>query len=314
MRRFASTLALAALVLACDSESDLPGGGPRALVADRPSFDGEVAQRLIRTQVDFGPRVPGWEGHSRQLEWMTGLLEGLADTLELQPFEFVTSQGDTLFLTNLLARFNREAEERILLLAHWDTRPWSDAAADPDEREIPVPGANDGGSGTAILLQLAALMSLNPPPWGVDLLFVDGEDYGPGTQDMFMGSRHFADALPAEPPWAYGVLLDLVGDADPSFPVEGYSAERARPVVNLVWRIADDLGYGSFFPTRVGPYAQDDHLFLNDAGLPTIDIIDFQYGPGNQFWHTPRDTPENTSARTLGMVGEVMAELVYRGG
>ena len=295
-------------------EVELALQAPRALITDRPAFDGDVAFRLLTTQVAFGPRVPGWEGHQAQLAWMTGLLGDLADSLELQPFEFVTSTGDTLPITNLLARFNLAASRRILLLTHWDTRPWSDQADDPAERDFPVPGANDGASGTAILLQLAALMALDPPPMGVDLLFVDGEDYGPGTEDMFMGSRHFAQGLALENPWEYGVLLDLVGDADPLFPVEAYSAQNAREVVERVWQVAHDLGHGEFFPTRVGGGVTDDHIYLTAAGLPTADVIDFDYGPQNSLWHTPRDVPENTSAETLEMVGEVVTELVYRGG
>jgi Zn-dependent M28 family amino/carboxypeptidase len=245
---------------------------------------------------------------------MLGLLEEQADSVELQTLKHITAGGDTLPLTNVLARFNLEATQRILLLTHWDTRPWSDMSPDPAERDTPVPGANDGGSGTAVLLHLAELMAQDPPPGGVDLLFVDGEDYGPGTEDMFIGSQHFADRLPAELPWRYGVLLDMVGDQDPLFPVEAYSAEYAPQVAQRVWRVAQELGFSRYFPTRVGPRVVDDHLALNRAGLPTVDIIDFEYGPGNRLWHTPRDTPENTSSETLRMVGEVVTELVYRGG
>jgi glutaminyl-peptide cyclotransferase len=306
---------LLSALAACGSEPPGTGAGAEGrLYPERPAFDGNVAFGLLEAQVQFGPRVPGWEGHARQLEWMVSLLGELADTVELQSLEFVTSRGDTLSLTNVLARFRAEAEHRILILAHWDTRPWSDQSEDPAERDIPVPGANDGASGTAVLLHLAQLMAEDEPPGGVDLLFVDGEDYGPGTEDMFVGSKHFARLLPPDLPWVYGILLDMVGDRDPLFPVEAYSAEYAPQVVQRVWRVAQDLGYGRFFPTRVGPRIMDDHLFLNEAGLPTVDLIDFEFGPGNRLWHTPRDVPVNTSPETLRMVGEVVTELVYRGG
>jgi Zn-dependent M28 family amino/carboxypeptidase len=245
---------------------------------------------------------------------MDSLLAALADTVERQSFSHRTSGDETLELTNLLACFRPEADHRILLLTHWDTRPWSDQSPDPGERETPVPGANDGASGTAVLLHLAELMAAAPPPTGVDLLFVDGEDYGPGTGDMFLGSRHFAATIAAPIPWAYAVLLDMVGDLDPSFLVEAYSVEYAPRVVQRVWGLASELGYGPWFPTRVGSRVSDDHLPLNEAGIPTVDVIDFEYGPGNSLWHTPRDVPTNTSSRTLSMVGEVMAELIYRGG
>jgi Zn-dependent M28 family amino/carboxypeptidase len=249
---------------------------------------------------------------------MEGLLREWADTVQLLPFQYLTSGGENLQLTNILARFRPEADHRILFLTHWDTRPWSDRAQDPELREIPVPGANDGASGTAVLLHLASLLSESPPPSGIDFLFIDGEDYGPGVEDMFMGSRHFVQTMREHGSWTYGVLLDMVGDRDPSFPVEAYSAEFATGVVQRVWRIADDLGYGDVFPNRVGPRVSDDHVYFNQAGLPTVDIIDFEYGPGDvdggRFWHTPDDDLENVSAETLGMVGEVVAELVYRGG
>jgi len=281
---------------------------------ERPSFDGAKAHQLIRDQVAFGPRIPGTEGHAAQLAWMTGTLTLLAGEVETQPVSYTTSRGVVLNLTNILARFRPDLQDRILLLTHWDTRPWSDQATEPADRAIPVPGANDGASGTAVLLHLAELMAQTPPPVGVDLLFVDGEDWGPGTRDMFIGSRHFAAGMPETPPWRYGILLDMVGDLDPRFPIEGHSAEYAPQLAQEVWRVAHDLGFGSYFPASVGSRVLDDHLPLNEAGLQTIDIIDFEYGPGNSLWHTPDDIPANTSPETLRMVGEVVAELVYRGG
>jgi len=314
MSRFFTLLCLPVALAGCDPDEGPKGMPPLVAPVDRPTFDGNAAHQLIREQVAFGPRVPGTEGHAAQLAWMENLLGLWADEVERQPVSFVTSRGEALALTNLLARFRPEAQDRILLLTHWDTRPWSDQALDPEDREIPVPGANDGGSGTAILLHLADLMSGNPPPVGVDLLFVDGEDYGPGTQDMFIGSRHFAATMPRPLPWSYALLLDMVGDLDPNFPMEGYSAEYAPSQTQRIWQVAEDLGYRPFFPPRVGSRILDDHLPLNKAGLPTVDLIDFEFGPGNRLWHTPQDIPENTSPETLRMVGEVVAELVFRGG
>lgn len=288
------------------------------LAVDRPAFDGGGAFDLVVQQVDFGPRVPGTPGHAAQLEWMVAHLDSLADSVWTQSFEHRHSEtGATLDLTNVVARFSPEAQRRVLLLAHWDTRPTSDMA-DPDERDVPVPGANDGASGTAILLQLARHLAQQPADLGVDLLLVDGEDFGPTTQDMFLGARHFAEVLSAgghpTPTPVYGVLLDMVGDADPRFPIEGYSAEYAPQVAQRIWGIAARLGYGATFPREVGGYVSDDHVPLNEAGLPTIDIIDFDYGPGNGYWHTPDDTPDQVRATTLGMVGEVLLELIYSGG
>ncbi|MBA2671231.1 MAG: M28 family peptidase [Gemmatimonadetes bacterium] len=280
----------------------------------RPAFDGAVAFTLLERQVAFGPRVPGTAGHAAQLRWMREWLLERADSVSDQSFTHRTLAGDTLRLTNLFASFRPEERRRVLLLAHWDTRPTSDAASDPGERSVPVPGTNDGASGTAVLLHLAELLRRDPPPIGVDILLVDGEDYGPTLRDMLLGATWFAANLPTGYDPTYAVLLDMVGDRDPRFPVEGYSAEMAPAVASRIWGIAASLGYGDIFPAEVGPHIVDDHLPLNRAGLPTVSIIDFEYGPGNSYWHTPRDVPANTSPRTLGIVGEVLAELIYRGG
>ncbi|MEX2048546.1 MAG: M28 family peptidase [Gemmatimonadota bacterium] len=291
-------------------------GAPEGPTPGRPTFDGASALELVRTQVAFGPRVPGTPGHAAQLAWMVEHLGALAPELTVDTFTHVTTGGDTLTLHNVLARFEPGATRRIVLLAHWDTRPRSDAATDSADRAVPVPGANDGASGTAVLLELAGLFAAVPPPLGVDVLLVDGEDYGPTLDDMLLGARRYASQLgtgdTSRP--IYGLLLDMVGDAEPSFPPEEYSMQHAEVVVRKVWRAAERLGYRAYFPSAVGQRIADDHVPLIEAGLPTANLIDFTYGPGNRYWHTPDDTPERLSAATLGMVGEVVAELVYSGG
>ena len=310
-------LPVLAVLLGCDEGGedagarDLPVGEARV---ERPAFDAQQAFSLLEQQVAFGPRVPGHPGHARQLEWMKQYLAARADTVVEQPFTHVTESGDTLRLTNLFARFRPDAQDRVLLVAHWDTRPTSDEAASRAERNLPVPGANDGASGTAVLLQLAEMFAKTPPPIGVDLLLVDGEDYGPTGDDMYLGAKHFAANLPAGYRPFYGVLLDMVGDRSPRFPMEGYSQEMAPEVVQRVWSLAREMGYGDVFVDSPGGYVDDDHVPLNRAGIRTIDIIDFEYGPGNRYWHTQQDVPENTSPESLRIVGEVVAELVYRGG
>jgi Zn-dependent M28 family amino/carboxypeptidase len=302
-------IAAAALPLA-----GCPGDGRATPRADRPSFPGDQAYELLRQQVAFGPRIPGQPGHEQQLAWMKEWLVARADTLIEQPFSQPTTRGETLQLTNLLARFNPEQRERVLLVTHWDTRPRADQSRNAADRDAPVPGANDGASGTAVLMIMAELFRQQPPPIGVDLLFVDGEDYGPDTVDMFFGARYFAANQPPGYPPLYGVLVDMVGDRDLRLPLEGYSQEHAPEVASRVWGVARDLGYGGVFVDSPGGYVTDDHVALNEGGIRTIDIIDFTYGPGNSYWHTLQDVPENTSAESLEIVGEVLAELIYRGG
>jgi Zn-dependent M28 family amino/carboxypeptidase len=224
---------------------------------------------------------------------MLETLSALADTVVADTFTHVTTGGEDLELVNVMAGFNPDAERRLLLLAHWDTRPQADQSRDEADRTQPVPGANDGGSGVAVLLELAHLFSTQAPRIGVDLLFVDGEDYGPSSEDMYLGARRFASRLvdgPGMP--VYAVLLDMVGDMDPSFPAEANSSEAAPQVVQRVWGVARDLGYGRYFPLEVGSRVTDDHIPLNQAGLPTIDVIDFEYGRGNALWHTLDDVPD----------------------
>jgi glutaminyl-peptide cyclotransferase len=313
-RALAAALLLLAGLAGCREGAGSPPLPTPEAHADRPSFDGAAAFALLERQVAFGPRVPGTPGHARQLDWMTRYLRERADTVEVQRFTHRTTRGERLELANVIARFAPDSGERLLLLAHWDTRPTADRERDPARRRLPVPGANDGASGVAVLLQLADMLARAPAPIGVDILLTDGEDYGPGPRDMLLGARHFAAHLPAGYAPRYGILLDMVGGRDPRFLVEEHSARLAPAVVRRVWGVARELGFADVFPLRIGPTVDDDHLPLNAAGIPTINVIDFEYGPGNRFWHTLDDVPENTSAETLRMVGEVIAEVVYRGG
>jgi glutaminyl-peptide cyclotransferase len=307
--------ALVCLVLAaCSGQGSgaaRPFGGIAVDTARVPAFDGDAAFELLARQVAFGPRVPGMPGHAAQLEWMTSFLRERADTVILQPFTHAT-QGRTLHMTNVLARFQPENPNRILLLAHWDTRPTADM--DMDRPEEPIDGANDGASGVAVLLHLADILARHRAPLGVDVLLVDGEDYGPGDADMYLGARHFARNQPAGYPPLYGILVDMVGDREPMFPVEGNSSRFAPEVVERVWSVAEQMGHAAHFPRRVGPWVTDDHIPLNQAGIRTINIIDFDYGPANSYWHTHRDVVENTGPLGLWLVGRVLAGVVYSGG
>jgi len=297
------------LLSSCVVESEPVGPTPGS-----PAFEGAVAMGHVQTQVGFGPRIPGTEGHEAQLSWMLKLMREHAAAVVVDTFTHVTTNGDTLGLTNLLGRFAPEHSRRIVILAHWDTRPISDQASDSAGQASPVPGANDGGSGTAVLLALAPLLAAEPPPVGVDILLVDGEDYGHRIEDMLLGSRRYATTVSEEDRPVYGLLLDMVGDAEPSFPVEQISAQFANPIVQKVWRAAERLGYRDYFPTSVGPPITDDHVPLIQNGIPTANVIDFTYGPNNSYWHTPEDTPDKVSAGTLGIVGQVVVELIYSGG
>lgn len=295
-------------------EGEGDGGPDRIPAAERaaPSFEADSAFALLERQVAFGPRVPGMAGHAAQLEWMTSYLRERADTVILQAFEHTGPEGEEMALTNVFARFRPDVRDRVLLVAHWDTRPTADYETDPELRARPIPGANDGASGVAVLLQLADVLSSHSPPIGVDLLLADGEDYA--TDHMYLGATWFAEHMPRGYEPLYGVVVDMVADRTPRYLQEAYSRQYAPEVVERVWRMAERLGYGAYFPRSPGMAIQDDHVPLNDAGIRTIDIIDFDYGPGNAYWHTQADDLSNVSPEGLGAVGTVLAELIYRGG
>ncbi|MGH7475478.1 MAG: M28 family peptidase [Longimicrobiales bacterium] len=306
---------LAALAAASCGTSNGSENGARTgrVSAPGPEFDAEAAFELLRRQVAFGPRVPGSAPHRAQLEWMVEYLRERADTVWVQAFTHRRPDGDTVPMANVVAGFRPDADARILLLAHWDTRPTADQDPDPARRDQPIDGANDGASGTAVLLQLADVLSRHSPPIGVDLLFTDGEDFG-AHDEMYLGASYFAANQPPGYPPLYGILIDMVGDRDPLFPIESSSVYYAPEVVDRVWTLAEDIGYGRYFPRREAGSVGDDHIPLNEAGIRTIDIIDFEYGPNHRYWHTHQDVIENTSPTGLKAVGQVLTALVFRGG
>jgi glutaminyl-peptide cyclotransferase len=275
-------------------------------------FDATSAFRYIETQVGFGPRIPGTEAHRRAAAWLDSLLRLRADTVIAQTWTHVTAAGDSLPLTNFVARFRPTAPKRLLFLAHWDSRPTADSPTSTDSTK-PVPGANDGGSGVAALLGVADVLKRAPPSIGVDLLFVDGEDYGDFTKtpkDVLIGSRYYAahPAPGAQP--LYAVLFDLVADKDLQIFEEGNSLVGAPEVVELVWNTAKDLGYGGTFVATPKHTLIDDHLELQKVGIRAIDVVDFDY----PWWHTKDDTIDKVSAASLQIVGDLAVALVRREG
>lgn len=299
MRKLLFLLPFVAVLAACREQAPPPR-----------EFDGAGAFRYLERQLAFGPRVPGTEPHRLMAEWLEAELRARADTLVVQRWRHVTTRGDSLPMVNFMARFNPGAEQRLLFLAHWDSRPRADAPTSRDST-VPVPGANDGGSGVALLLGVADVLKATPPKVGVDLLFVDGEDYGDFTAtptDVLIGSRHYAANQVAGPKPLYAVLFDLVADRELQIYQEGNSLVGAPEVVNLVWETARRVGHGGTFIDTPRHTLIDDHLELQKAGIRAIDVVDFDYPA----WHTPDDTIDKVSAASLQIVGDVAMALVRR--
>ncbi len=289
----------------------------------RTAFNGEQALAYARTQVEFGPRVPGTQGHRRTGDWIVAQMRARADTVVEQRWIHVTQRGDSLPMRNILARFRPAAPERILYIAHWDTRPTADSDRNLGARTQPIPGANDGASGVALLIALGDVLKQTPPAVGVDLLFVDGEDYGsfddPNNPDVLIGSRFFAEHLPA-PDYKplFGVVWDMIGDRDLDIYQEQFSMDVAPEIVQRVWQTAAELGYDEEFVSEVVSGITDDHVPLIKKGLRVIDVIDLNYGPpiengdrpGQTYHHTMQDTIDKISARSLQVFGDVATTLI----
>lgn len=239
--------------------------------------------------------------------YIVGKLEAYGANVSLQPFEAVLTTGDTLRLVNIIGNYNREAGRRILLGAHYDTRPRADRDPDPSNRHIPIPGANDGASGVAVLLECARLFEKARPPIGVDLVFFDGEDYGEegSSADYILGSAHFAGNLKGYVPSAV-IIVDMVGERGAEIKMEVYSATYSALLVDDLFTIAERLGVEAFNRTRGHPLI-DDHLPFIRAGIPAVVLIDFDY----PYWHTLEDTPDKCAPESLGAVGSVLIEYIW---
>jgi hypothetical protein len=285
------------------------------LAQTRPSFDEVSAFVHLKKQVSFGPRNPGSHGHHQCKKYLINELGKHSNLVQEESFIHYDSFREiSITMYNIIARFSENIEPRILLCAHWDTRPVADQDKNPANRTKPIPGANDGASGVAILLEIARNLAANPPPIGIDIVLFDGEDYGREgyLEEYFLGSKHFVENNTTFFP-SFCILLDLVGDANLQLPIEGYSYDYAPEVVQKVWETADILGY-SQFQNSLGTYINDDHVILNQAGIPAIDIIDMDYTEGEEnFWHTMKDTPDKCSPESLKAVGEVLLEIIYQG-
>ncbi|HSD62317.1 MAG TPA: M28 family peptidase [Ignavibacteriaceae bacterium] len=282
-----------------------------------PVFNGNNAYLQTKTQVDFGPRNPGSKGHSIALAYLRNELNRYADIIILQPFSY-QGYNEELSLTNIIARFNPSEKNRILICAHWDTRPRAEHSVDSLKQNQPIPGANDGASGCGVILELARILKQEKPVYGIDLVLLDGEDYGKENDldNYCLGSKYFSIHIPDGVYPEFAILLDMIGDKEATFLKEENSMQYAPDIVSLVWGIASQLNITLFNP-REGGAIYDDHVPMNQAGIKTIDIIDAGLvgadSPDERrnYWHSNKDTMENIGEQTLQQVGDVLVFLIY---
>jgi hypothetical protein len=330
-----SLLSLSLLIGSCTSgvENDGVADDTDVVIKDTtpkvptPVFSEDSAYQYIYNQVAFGPRVPNTAPHKACGLWLESELTSYGFEVILQEAIVSAWDGSKLEMKNIIGQFNKESKERILLCAHWDTRPYADK--DIIDRFKPIDGANDGGSGVGVLLEIARQISMKSPGYGVDIIFFDTEDYGTihdaGYQsiqemldDWCLGSQYWSRNLHvANYSPKYGILLDMVGAPNATFPKEGLSMKFAGHKVTAIWNAAESLGYGNYFVKKMAGAITDDHTFINNiAGIPTLDIIDMnvegQYWTFGSFHHTHADNMDIIDKKTLKAVGQTVMEAIYQ--
>lgn len=290
-----------------------------------PEFSADSAFSYIEKQCAFGPRVTGSEAWRQCGDWLCRQFERMGCIVEEQRGEVTLWDGTPLNARNITARYNPEEKRRVLLCAHWDSRPWADNDEDEGNHHTPVPAANDGASGVAVMLEIARLLheADSALSYGIDFVCFDAEDMGTpdwaedggGAETWCLGSQLWSKEMAGrEDKPAYGILFDMVGGYGATFSMEEASVRYAKPLVDRLWKIAGQIGYGHYFPMRDGGGVVDDHLYVNRAGIPCIDIIPYhEYGRSvfGHTWHTLSDTPENIDRKVLKAVGQSVVQLLY---
>ena len=310
-----------ALLVACGGKKAPQTAQPQSSVVV-PAFNADSAYRYAAQQVAFGPRVPNTEAHVACGNWLAQELEGFGAKVTSQQITLRAYDGTPLKARNIIGSYKPETNKRVLLCAHWDSRPWADADPDPKNHRNPILGANDGASGVGVLLEIARQLQAQPTDIGIDIIFFDAEDYGTHADDTepadgitwCLGSQYWARVPHVEGYMArFGILLDMAGGKDARFHREGYSDGYAKHIVDKVWAAAHATGFGQWFPYADGGVITDDHVPINQiARIPCIDIIG--HYPETGFaptWHTMDDTMENIDPAVLRAAGQTVMQVIY---
>lgn len=309
------------LLASCGSKQPKATPQPQVTVVV-PIFNADSAYSYTEAQVQFGPRVPNTEAHRACGDWLAQELERFGAQVTSQHVTLRAYDGTALKARNIIGSFKPETNKRVLLCAHWDSRPWADADPDPKNHYTPILGANDGASGVGVLLEVARQLQAHPTNVGVDIIFFDAEDYGEHEDSntkyegiaWCLGSQYWARVPHTEGYMArFGILLDMVGGKGARFHRENLSEYFAKPIVDKVWAAAHSIGNGEYFPYAEIGQIVDDHLPVNQiARIPCIDIIG--HYPETGFaptWHTMDDTMENIDPAVLRAVGQTVLQVIY---
>jgi len=329
--RYFSTAALILLLVSgCTNSGTKTSGGTQSASIEKstsiktPAFNADSAYSYVDKQVAFGPRVPNTKPHDLCADYLAGELKRFGADVIVQDAPVTAFDGTELKAKNIIGQYNKEKKNRVLLYAHWDSRPFADHDPDPKMRNTPIPGANDGASGVGVLMEIARQINKAGINIGVDIIFFDAEDYGtpehldlPYKPDTWcLGTQYWCNHPHVEDYSArWGILLDMVGAPDAVFYKELYSKKFAPDLLDRVWNTAADLGYLSYFSFEDGGQIVDDHVYVNNLRhIPSIDII--QHEPMsdtnfNAYWHTLKDDMSNIDKATLKAVGQTVLQVIY---
>lgn len=282
-----------------------------------PDFNSDSAFSYIAKQADMGPRVPGTNAHKKAVSWYESFFRQTGAEVKILGGNVNTFDGKSWRIDNVIASYNLQAKSRILLCAHYDSRPFSDKDPDMANRKKPCPGINDGASGVGVLMEIARIISGKQPSVGIDIVLFDLEDYGDngGMETWALGSQDWAKN-PHKPGYKakFGILLDMVGGKNATFPKEGISVFYANDVVNKIWNTAEKLGYGNYFIQEESAEMTDDHNAINkDAEIPCVDILHYNHITNQffEFHHTTKDDLSTIDKNTLKAVGQTLLEVIY---
>jgi len=321
---FALNVFLLLFLASCGNETEKPKDIPVKTVEvnklPTPVFNADSAYGYVKAQVDFGPRVPGTAPHAKCADYLVAKLKSFGFEVMVQTGTIQTYDKKQFNLKNIIASFKPELQSRILLCSHWDTRPI--AEKDTKNPNQPGDGANDGASGVGVALEIARQINLSTPNVGIDIIFFDLEDYGlngdsgNGPSTWCLGSQYWAKNLHTPNYYAdFGILMDMVGGKDAIFTKEQTSVSYAPEVVDKVWKAANDIGYRNYFSPQVQSFVgEDDHIYVNEAGIKCIDIIEYNQASGGfaDYHHTHKDNIDAVDKQTLKAVGQTVLEVIYR--
>ena len=315
-----------ALIYSCGSDGATASkpktdSTPKGNTLKIPAFNADSSFVYIEKQLAFGPRVPGTETHKACKDWLVSKFESFGAEVIEQDFTASIYTGAKAASTNIIAQFNPSMSKRVILAAHWDSRMFGDKDEDPTKRDQPIPGADDGGSGVGVLLEIGRILKENPIAMGIDIILFDAEDQGKSgdgpAEYWCLGSQYWSKNKHRGNYQAqYGILLDMVGAKNPSFGQDEYSLRYAGPQVKKLWDLAQRMGYSDMFVNQKTTGLIDDHVFVNTiAKIPMLDIINRTNSTESSFqkcWHTHCDDISVIDKRSLRVVGQVVTAAIYK--